>query len=134
MPVPKTGGLPLADVPSTQNYTDGEHDLETAASISSLAAPPGGKAYDRFLTDPGMPRSRQPPPTRVRRFAVDDDDPADFDELDDFDDDDELDDERIEDEDDLDYDEDEDEDYDEDEFEDAFADTDGAWRTPTSTA
>ena len=30
MPVPKTGGLPLADVPSTQNYTDGERDLETA--------------------------------------------------------------------------------------------------------
>ncbi len=130
MPVPKTGGLPLADVPSTQNYTDGEHDLETAAWISSLAAPPGGTAYDRFLTDPGMPRSRQPPPTRVRRFAVDDDEPADFDELDDFDDDEEIDDERIEDEDDLDYDEDEDEDYDED----AFADTDGAWRTPTSTA
>ncbi len=73
-----------------------------------------------------MPRSRQPPPTRVRRFVVDDDELADFDELDDFDDD-EIDDERIEDEDDLD-------DYDEDEFEDAFADTDGAWRTPTSTA
>ena len=80
-----------------------------------------------------MPRSRQPPPTRVRRFAVDDDELADFDELDDFDDD-EIDDERIEDEDDLDYDEDEDEDYDEGEFEDAFADTDGGWRTPTSTA
>jgi len=95
--------------------------LETAASISSLDAPPGGTAYDRFLTDPGMPRSRQPPPTRVRRFAVDDDELADFDEFDDFDDD-----ERIEDGDDF--------DEDEDEFEDAFADTDGGWRTPTSTA
>ena len=111
MPVPKTGGLPLADVPSTQNYTDGEHDLETAASISSLHAPPGGTAYDRFVTDPGMPRSRQPPPTRVRRFAVDDDELADFDDFDDFDDDEAIDDEGIED----DYDEDEDE----------FADTGG---------
>ena len=102
MPVPKTGGLPLADVPSTQNYTDGERDLETAISISSLDASPGGTPDDRFVTVPRVPSSRQPSPTRARRFAV-------YDDLAEFDD----------------YDEDEDEEADE-EFEDAFAGGDGA--------
>ena len=126
MPVPKTGGLPLADVPSTQNYTDGECDLETAISISSLDAPPGGTPDDRFVTVPRVPSSRQPPPTRVRRFAVDDD-LAEFDDFDDFDEDEDLDsqdidDAEIEDEDGFDYDEDEEAD---EEFEEAFADGDG---------
>ena len=123
MPVPKTGGLPLADVPSTQNYTDGECDLETAISISSLDAPPGRTPDDRFVKVPRVPSSRQPPPTRVRRFAVDDD----LAEFDDFDEDEDLDsqdidDGEIEDEDGFDYDEDEEAD---EEFEDAFAGGDG---------
>ena len=123
MPVPKTGGLPLADVPSTQNYTDGERDLETAISISSLDAPPGGTPDDRFVTVPRVPSSRQPPPPRVRRFAVDDV----LAEFDDFDEDEDLDsqdidDGEIEDEDGFDYDEDEEAD---EEFEDAFAGGDG---------
>ena len=99
------------------DYKDGEQDLETATSIASLDAMPGGPARGRFVTAPPLPPVRQPPPAGVRRWAVDDDELADFDDFDDFDD--------FEDDDDMEEDDDFDYDDEEDEFDDAFADEDG---------
>ena len=99
MPVPKTGGLPLADVPSTQNYTDGDQDLKTTAFPPPLEAPnldaqirdvPSVPSeHDRFEPDLPETRIRHGSSPHGRRFAVADDD------------------------------------YDEDDFEDTFADGDG---------
>jgi hypothetical protein len=114
MPVPKTGGLPLADVPSTQNYTDGDQDLKTTAFPPPLDAPtldaqirdvPSVPSeYDRFEPDLPETRIRHGSSPHGRRFAVADDDIIDFDDIEE----DEMDD-----------------DEDEDDFEDTFADGDG---------
>ena len=117
MPVPKTGGLPLADVPSTQNYTDGDQDLKTTAFPPPLDAPtldaqirdvPSVPSeHDRFEPDLPETRIRHGSSPHGRRFAVADDDIIEFD---DFEEDEDVDDEM---------------DDDDDEDEDTFADGDG---------